>query len=142
MTPPTRPPTADELLADPVVRQEMEAAWVDSLADDPANRHEEGGWVYQDTATGRIAVRRAPPGTMRRLDLGNPPPVSGSVIVGTYHTHPNPTAEGWEPGPSRTGEVNAARSGVPWLIRADDGYHKTGPDCRRGGTTGGPGFPP
>src|SRR3954463_7939085 len=114
MTPPTRPPTADELLAEPVVRQEMEAAWTDSLADDPANRHEEGGWVYQDIATGRIAVRRAPPGSMRRLDLGNPPLVPGSVIVGTYHTHPNPTADGWEPGPSAVDVRNAALSGVPW----------------------------
>jgi hypothetical protein len=120
----------------------MELAWGDSLVSNPVGRHEEGGWIYQDTTTGRIMTRRAPAGSMRRIALGNPPLVPGSVIVGTYHTHPNPTAEGWEPGPSQTDQANATLSGVPWLIRSDDGYHKTGPDLRRGGPAGGPGFPP
>jgi hypothetical protein len=31
--------------------------------------------------------------------------------------------------------------GVPCIIRAEDGIHTTGPDSRRGGLTGNPGFP-
>jgi hypothetical protein len=142
MNPLPRPLTADELLADLSVQRAMEDAWNDSLVADPANRHEEGGWIYQDVTTGRITALRAPAGSMSRLELGNPPPVAGSVVVGTFHTHPNPTAEGWEPGPSQTDQTNASLTGVPWLIRADDGFHVTGPDSRRGGFTGGPGFPP
>ena len=42
MPPPTRPPTADELLAEPVVQQALDAAWQDSLPNDPGQRHEEG----------------------------------------------------------------------------------------------------
>jgi hypothetical protein len=41
--PPTRPPTAAELLNDPTVHQALEQAWVDSQPDDPSQRHEEGG---------------------------------------------------------------------------------------------------
>jgi hypothetical protein len=142
MMPPTRPPTGDELLTDPSVQRAMEEAWNDSLTADPANQHEEGGWIYQDVTTGRVTTLRALAGSMSRLELGNPPPVAGSVVVGTFHTHPNPTAEGWEPGPSQTDQANALLTGVPWLIRADDGFHVTGPDSRRGGFSGGPGFPP
>ncbi len=141
-TPPVNPPTVAELLNDPVVQRALEQAWVDSQADDPVQRHEEGGWIYMDTTTGQISIRRAPPGLRSRLSLANPPVVLGSVVVGTFHTHPNPTAEGWEPGPSPTDAASAAHSGVPWLIQADDGAHSTGPNCRRGELAGGPGYPP
>jgi hypothetical protein len=138
---PARLLTADEMLADQAVQQEMEAAWRDSRTDDAINRHEEGGWIYQDAVTGRISVRRAPAGTLRQIDLANPPAVTRSFVIGTYHTHPNPTAEGWDPEPSRIDQRNSSYSGVPWLVRADDGYHKCGPDRRRGGLMGYPGFP-
>jgi hypothetical protein len=120
----------------------MEQAWIDSLPNDPINRHEEGGWIYMDATTGQITTRRAAAGTTARLNLGNPPVVLGSQVVGTFHTHPNPTSQHWNPGPSRTDIASAAFTGVPWLIRADDGYHYTGPTGRRGGFAGGPGFPP
>jgi hypothetical protein len=139
--PPTQPPSAAELLAEPIALAAIHQAWLDSQAGDPANRHEEGGWIYMDVTTGTIAVQRAPRGTRRMLDLSNPPLVTGSVIVGTFHTHPNPTSEGWIPGPSPTDQRSAGISGVPWLIMADDGNYSTGPDRRRGGLAGSQGFP-
>jgi hypothetical protein len=135
-------PTAADLLREVVVQQALEQAWTDSLPDDPARRHEEGGWIYLDTATGAIAVRRAPAGGRAALDLSAPPVVPGAVVVATFHTHPNPSAEGWEPGPSAADTQSAWLFGVPCLIRADNGIHTTGPASRRGGSTGGPGFPP
>src|SRR5271165_1291375 len=93
-------PTASELQANPTVRQAIKQAWIDSQPDDPVNRHEEGGWIYSDTNTGQISVRRQLSGGASAIDLNDPPMVSGSVLVGLFHTHPNPSAEGWEPGPS------------------------------------------
>jgi hypothetical protein len=141
-SPPSRPPTATELLAEPVVIQAMEDAWQDSLPADPMLRHGEGGWIYLDTTNGQLLIRRAPAGLQTDLDLSNPPLVPGAIVVGTFHTHPNPTAAGWDPRPSLDDQTNAQLSGVPWLIRADNGYHSTGPPSRRGGLAGGPGFPP
>jgi hypothetical protein len=135
-------PTADDLLNDATVRAALEQAWIDSLPSDPANRHEEGGWVYLDTTTGTISVQRAPSGARAALDLNTPPAVPGTVVVATFHTHPNPSAEGWETGPSRADTQSAWFFGVPCLIRADDGVHATGPPSRRGGLAGGPGYPP
>lgn len=135
-------PTTSELLNDSTVRQAMENAWVDSLPTDPARRHEEGGWVYMDTGTGIISVVRAATGGHTSLDLGTPPMVTGSVVVATFHTHPNPRAEGWTTGPSAWDTQSAQLLGVPCLIRAEDGVHTTGPDSRRGDLAGGPGYPP
>jgi len=135
-------PTITELLNDSTVHLAMEQAWIDSLPADPLQRHEEGGWVYVDTTTGAISVQRATAGLRASLDLNTPPVVPGSVVVATFHTHPNPSADGWEPGPSGADTQSAWLLGVPCLIRADDGIHTTGPDLRRGGLAGGPGFPP
>ena len=137
-----QPPTATDLSNEVVVQQALETAWADSLPGDPSRRHEEGGWVYMDTTTGAIEVRRAPAGGRATLDLNTPPIGVGSVVVATFHTHPNPSADGWEPGPSAGDTRSAWLLGVPCLIRADDGIHITGPDLRRGGLTGGPGYPP
>jgi hypothetical protein len=135
-------PTSIELLNEPIVQQALEEAWADSLPRDPAQRHEEGGWVYMDPLSGAIVTRRAPAGSLAMLDLNSPSVVSGSVVVATFHTHPNPSAEGWAPGPSDEDTESAWLLGVPCLIRADDGIHVTGPDSRRGGLLGGPGYPP
>jgi hypothetical protein len=134
-------PSKGDLLSDPTVQATMEQAWIDSDAADPARRHEEGGWIYMDTSSGTLETRRAPSGAGDSIDLGIPPAIDGSVIVGTFHTHPNPIAEGWEPGPSMDDAIAAMFSGVPWLIRAEDGYHVIGPEMRRGGLTGNPGYP-
>jgi hypothetical protein len=129
-------------LANPIVLQAIEQAWIDSQSPDPLLRHEEGGWIYVDTSTGQIAVRRHLSGGTSGINLKSPPIMPGSVIVGLFHTHPNPSDEGWEPGPSPQDELMDALLGVPDLIRADDGIHLSGPDSRRGGLAGGPGFPP
>jgi hypothetical protein len=134
-------PTAAELLNDPVVLQALEEAWSDSLPADAAMRHEEGGWVYLDLTTGVISVQRAPAGHRAMLDLNVPAVVPGSVVVATFHTHPNPSAEGWHPGPSAADAQSAWFLGVPCLIRSDHGVHVTGPASRRGGLRGAPGYP-
>jgi hypothetical protein len=134
-------PTANDLLNDATVRQALEDAWRDSLVGVPTRRHEEGGWIYADTSTGAITIRRASAGGQADLDLSSPRQVPGSVVVATFHTHPNPTAEGWHPGPSSEDVQSAWVLGVPCLIRAEDGIHVTGPQSRRGGLAGGPGFP-
>jgi hypothetical protein len=139
---PTRAPTVDELQQDPVVQHALEQAWTDSLAHDAARRHEEGGWIYMNLTTAELIAGRAPSGLQAELEIGNPPVLQDCVIVAVFHTHPNPTAEGWDPGPSDTDQRVLTRLGVPGFIRADDGVHRAGPGSRRGGLTGGPGFPP
>jgi hypothetical protein len=133
-------PTAAELLRAPAVQQALEDAWQNSLSHDPLLRHEEGGWIYAEVGTG-ATIRRAPSGQRAMLDLNHPPTVSGSVVVATFHTHPSPSVEGWNPGPSIDDTQSAWLLGVPCLIRADDGIHITGPGSRRGGLSGEPGFP-
>lgn len=139
---PTQPPTASELLVHPEVIRALDEAWADSEVNGANNRHEEGGWIYLELSTGGILTRRAPAGTRSRLSLGNPPLLANHMIVGTFHTHPNPASEGWATGPSTQDERAATFSGVPWLIRAEDGDHSTGPTSRRGGLGGGLGYPP
>jgi hypothetical protein len=95
-----------------------------------------------DTSIGAIMVWRAPAGTRAVLNLNTPPVVAGAVVVATFHTHPNPSAEGWDPGPGASDTQSAWLLGVPCLIRAEDGIHTTGPTARRGGLAGGPGYPP
>src|SRR5262249_40479437 len=95
-------------------------AWSDSLPGDLVRRHEEGGWIDMDHTTGMVAVRRAPSGAQATLDLSRPPVVPGAVVVATFHTHPNPSSEGWEPGPSAADTPSAWVLGVPCLIRAGE----------------------
>jgi hypothetical protein len=92
--------------------------------------------------SGEITVRRQAAGQQASIDLSNPPVLGGFIIVGKFHTHPNPSSEGWTPGPSRRDLRVDAIHGVPDLIRADTGVYVSGPDTRRGGLTGDPGFPP
>jgi hypothetical protein len=134
-------PTVADLLKDLLVQEALEQAWLESLPNDSLQRHEEGGWIYMDTISGIIAVRRAPAGAQASLDLSAPPLVDGAVVVATFHTHPNPTADGWIPGPSAADIKSARAFGVPCLIRADDGIHPTGPASRRGGLSGNRGYP-
>jgi hypothetical protein len=134
-------PTAAELQANPVVLAAFAAAWADSFPDDPALRHEEGGYIYVNSTTGEVMVRRALPGTRRALNLTSPPAVPGCVLVATYHTHPNPTAVGWDPEPSTEDRREADASGVPWFVVSDMGVFVAGPDRRVGGLSGPPGYP-
>jgi hypothetical protein len=134
-------PTADELLRDSVVQGALDQAWIDSLPADPVRRHEEGGWIYAHLTTGAITIMRARSGDQAMLDVSDPPTVSGSTVVATFHTHPNPTVEGWDPRPSKADTQSAWQLGVPCLIRTDVGVYTTGPESRRGGLAGGPGYP-
>lgn len=134
-------PTADELLVNPIVKAALEAAWADSFPDDPSLRHEEGGWVYCDTTTGVISTRRAPPGRRNAVNLTHPPAVQRSVVVAAFHTHPNPTALGWNPEPSDDDRQLHADAGVPGLIVSDMGVYTVPPDRRTGGLSGSPGYP-
>jgi hypothetical protein len=95
-----------------------------------------------DLKTGQLVTRPALSGAQFNIDLNNPPVVAGSTVVGIFHTHPNPSSEGWSAGPSASDQACDARDGIPDLIRADDGIHLSGPPSRRGGLAGGPGYPP
>ncbi len=139
MNPPA--PTATELEAHPVVQAAFAAAWADSFVDDDALRHEEGGFVYANLDTGEISVRRAPPGETDAIDLSFPTEVGGSFLVATYHTHPHPPDRVWTAEPSPTDRRLAAESGVPWFVISHVGTFVTGPDCRRDGLSGPPGYP-
>ena len=134
-------PTATELLNHPAIRLAIEEAWTDSLSGDPARRHEEGGWIYADIVSGDVAIRRAATGGRAAIDLRHPTVIVGSVVVGKFHTHPNQTGDGWTPGPSDVDLRVDALHGVPDLIRADNGLYVSGPNQRRGGLGGEPGYP-
>jgi hypothetical protein len=134
-------PSAAELETNPVVQAAIEAAWVESLVSDPQRRHEEGGWIYFNPTTSEVTIIRAPTGSRAAIDLNNPPEVPAHFVVGKFHTHPNTTAEGWDPGPSQGDIIVDERHGVPDLIRADNGLHHSGPATRRRGLIGSPGFP-
>lgn len=134
-------PTANELMQHAVVQQALDKAWLDSLPGDALGRHEEGGWIYCNPTSGEIVVKRAPQGGQAAIDLSQPPILSGLMVVAKFHTHPNPSAEGWNPGPSPGDQLVDSRHGVPDLIRADNGLYVSGPDSRRGGLNGAAGFP-
>jgi hypothetical protein len=137
-----QPPNADELLQSPLVIDALENAWIDSKSPDENLRHEEGGWIYMDLTTGDLSIERSASGDGSSIDLSNPPTFPGKIVVGKFHTHPNPSSEGWTAGPSRGDRIVDARHGVPDLIRSDIGIHVSGPRLRRGGIAGGPGYPP
>jgi hypothetical protein len=134
-------PTAKVLLTNEGVRQTLEEAWSNSLSTESDLRHEEGGWIYFNSRTGDILTRRARPGLEASLDLGSPPIVADHFVVATFHTHPNPSAEGWYPGPSLDDTESAWEFGIPCIIRSDDDIYITGPESRRGALKGNPGFP-
>src|SRR5262245_33197708 len=94
-------PTVTEMLTVPLIRDELDAAWYDSLPGDPARRHEQGGWVYFSSVQLDYQIRRSAAGGQAFLDLDDPPEIAGYFVVATYHTHPNPASEGWHTGPSR-----------------------------------------
>jgi hypothetical protein len=82
----------------------------------PAGVHEEGGWIYLNLITGSLATRRAPGGGQASINLGGPPDVADSIVVGTFHTHPNVGPCWGVVFPSGTDTNSANSTGVPWLI--------------------------
>lgn len=82
----------------------------------PAGVHEEGGWIYLNLITGALDTRRAAGGGQANINLGGPPDVADSVVVGTFHTHPNVGPCWGNVFPSGTDTNSANGTGVPWLI--------------------------
>jgi peptidoglycan hydrolase-like protein with peptidoglycan-binding domain len=131
-------PTAGTMLADATVAAAMRAAFTASSpaitlpphdpADapgpcnppagtpPPAGVHEEGGWIYLNLITGALDTRRATAGGQANINLGGAPDVADSIIVGTFHTHPNVGPCWGHVFPSGTDTNSANNSGVPWLI--------------------------
>jgi hypothetical protein len=134
-------PSAAELQQYPVVQAAFEAAWADSFPDDPALRHEEGGYIYYSPTTGDVTVRRELPGRRRELDLITPPELPSYFVVATYHTHPNPLALGWDPEPSPDDRRAADHCRVLWFVVSESGVYVAGPERRVGGLAGLPGYP-
>jgi hypothetical protein len=85
---------------------EMKRAWRESRAEDPKQRHEEGGYILLN-ADGSYTVERWPRGEQFRIA---PPPLdingcyNGTQVIAVFHTHPNPPIDEagreWEQGPS------------------------------------------
>ena len=73
-------PSAEELKEHPVVKAAFASAWADSFPDDPALRHEEGGFIYANPTTGEIIVRRAPPGSLQ-YHVGSPQLLTRQVMA-------------------------------------------------------------
>jgi hypothetical protein len=134
-------PSAAELEANPVARAAFVAAWADSFADNPTMRHEEGGWLYVHEVTGAMVVRRAAPGDESEIVLTKPPILPDHYLVAMFHTHPNPTDDGWNPEPSASDRRFAFARGVPNLVVSDMGIYRTGPERRVGGLGGPRGHP-
>ena len=134
-------PSIQELVSHPIVIRALDVAWADSFSEDPLMRHEEGGWIYFRPDTNELITRRAPSGEIDSIKLGYPIVIPGWYIIGMYHTHPNPTAEGWNPEPSIADRQLHKWAGVPGIVRSDRGIHLCGPDARCDGLKFGEGFP-
>lgn len=90
---PLSAPTAAELQSHPTIWQALQEAWQDSLPDDPARRHEEGGWIYMDVMTGEISVHRQVAGRQASIDLSRPQDPS-RLCRGWQVPHPSQSFSG------------------------------------------------
>lgn len=143
--PPRRPPYISELLAVPLVQRALEEAWRDTRADDSAhgnpNAIEQGGWIYINLLGGQVTVRRAPAHSFNEIGLEPPDIVPGSVVVGTFHTHPMDPFTG----PSDYDSLLAGQYGVPGIVLGRNGDVRiVGPEQREGDwgrAASQPGFP-
>lgn len=82
-------------LADPALRAALRRAWQDSLADDPQQRHQEGGYIVQQP-NGAFAVERWPRGGrggITPLPLDNEGLFNGTPVIGEFRTQPNPAVD-------------------------------------------------
>jgi hypothetical protein len=121
------PPTGEQLANSRVIQRALRRAWRDSGYGTPQT-HEEGGWIYQNPFTGRIATIRATSTGQAHIDLRNPPQMPSFNLIGNFHTHPNPTSEGWDPNPSGDDVRLEFRRNVPGVILSDQGFHRYGPN--------------
>jgi hypothetical protein len=79
----------------------------------PMKGTKKGGWIYFNSTLEIIETRRASAGGTANLDLCDPSIIDGTFVVATFHTHPNPTSEGWDDGPSDSDTSSAWLLGVP-----------------------------
>lgn len=120
-------PTYWQLIGEPVVRAAVRRAWNDSNPAVPAvgtTQHEEGGWIFLNLITGAITTRRAAAGGGAVIDLGAPPAVTDSVVVGVFHTHPN-LGPGWTAGPSPADNTADTNDGIPDIVAGTTGIDPT-----------------
>jgi hypothetical protein len=130
-----KPPTFKDLITySSVVREAIADAWQASnpgIPDPVLSRftHEEGGWVFMNLIDGNLSTERATPDPAKSnaIDLSDPPNVASSVIVATFHTHPNMGPK-FQAEPDSGDIKNANKRGVPNLIAANPG---TKPDVYR-----------
>jgi hypothetical protein len=115
----------------PNVKRGLREAWERSQADDPQQRHEEGGYVVEES-NGTLGVREWPHGAgafiapPRRAPDGT---YQGRPVAGEYHTHPNPSVDEqgrhWEQEPSEVdliGLQQAQYSGDSYVVSRDRIY--------------------
>ncbi|MFC1603744.1 DUF4157 domain-containing protein [Planctomycetota bacterium] len=137
-----RAPTGNRMHRNATVLAEINAAWAASTpgvtrwnvpgAGDPALAascdpipaapapavHEEGGWIYMNLLTGALTTQRAAAGGQAGINLNvGAPLVANSVMVGTFHTHPNVGACWGAVVASGNDIANANARGIPNLIR-------------------------
>lgn len=123
-------------LADPVVKAEIVRAWRDSQADDPINRHEEGGYIVLNP-DGTMAVERWPHGEQWRIV---PPPLdtmnryNGKMVVAAFHTHPNPPSDEdgreWDQAPSASDRRWHGRRRLPGFVISESLIYEIDVDAR------------
>jgi len=95
-------------LTDSTIIAEISRAWRESQPDDPANRHEEGGYIVLNPNR-TCGIERWPRGWQSRIV---PPPMDANncynqkPVIAAFHTHPNPPVDEigreWEQGPSES----------------------------------------
>lgn len=115
-------------LEQPEVKSGLEAAWQDSKADSYDARHEEGGWIIRNDATGQSRLERVGPGKRDGIAPGQPPALgTGERVEAFAHTHPNPKVDEignqYSQGPSNVDQAWAESHQIPVVVRAADGVH-------------------
>lgn len=115
-------------LDQPEIKSEVDRAWRDSQAEDYESRHEEGGWLIADDATGEARLDRVPAGARAGINPGSQPELGpGEHIEAFVHTHPNPQLDEkgyeWRQGLSDADKIWSDRNQVPVVAKtATDHY--------------------
>jgi hypothetical protein len=111
-----------DLLKDPAICAALDRAWRESQADDPTQRHEEGGFVVRND-DGSYGIERWPQGGQSRIvppSLDADRCYNGRAVVAAFHTHPNPPIDElgreWEQGPSESDCRWHARRKLPGIV--------------------------
>lgn len=121
-------PDVATLMKNPQVIQALDEAW---LRSNPGVRkvpmeeyiHEEGGWIYFNILNNSLSVQTKSGGP-ESTPLQMPPFVADSIVVATFHTHPNLGGETHKMVPSPSDEAQHLAWGVPGIVRTEvDGVY-------------------